>query len=520
MSTHRLTTIGRIALTIPLLVPTAPKAAEPAAGLSRFEVAQLVSPEEAARRKKEAEERAKRGGQGGQPGQQRPPEGRRSPPPGQPPGNAPQRTAPPPRNPSAGNSPFLEKRIVPPANRTTTPVPPSPNPATGLPPKVAPYVAPKAAAPVMPPKVAPYVTPKATEGKPAPAAVLPPRVAPNVMPKAPEGVRVAPSATGPASTVPSQFQRTAKPIIPPPRIEAVQQSRQTRVEAGGQRTVIREAGNRTIVQEGNRAFIRHDETERFRRLNNARTLQRPGGITETFYVRPDGVRVITEVDRNGHLLRRYRRGPDGREHYLVDNRRFWRNAGIAVGIGAVGTLIALNLRPPTVTIPRERYIVEYDRVNDDEIYDTLVAPPVEMLDRVYSLEEVRGSWELRQRMRRVDLDSINFDFGVSEVGPDQYGKLERLAKAIHRVLRDNPDSVFLIEGHTDAVGNEVDNLSLSDRRAQSVAQILTENFGIPPENLVTQGYGEQHLKVDTREAERANRRVSVRNVTALMAERR
>jgi len=31
-------------------------------------------------------------------------------------------------------------------------------------------------------------------------------------------------------------------------------------------------------------------------------------------------------------------------------------------------------------------------------------------------------------MRRVDLDSINFEFGAWEVTPDQYGKLERVAR--------------------------------------------------------------------------------------------
>jgi hypothetical protein len=41
----------------------------------------------------------------------------------------------------------------------------------------------------------------------------------------------------------------------------------------------------------------------------------------------------------------------------------------------------------------------------------------------------------------------------------------------------------------DAVGSDIDNLSLSDRRAQSVASVLTQNFQVPPENLTTQGYG-------------------------------
>jgi hypothetical protein len=61
----------------------------------------------------------------------------------------------------------------------------------------------------------------------------------------------------------------------------------------------------------------------------------------------------------------------------------------------------------------------------------------------------------------------------------------------------NPSEVFLVEGHTDAVGSEIDNLSLSDRRAESVALVLTQQFAVPAENLTTQGYGEQNLKVPT-----------------------
>jgi len=56
----------------------------------------------------------------------------------------------------------------------------------------------------------------------------------------------------------------------------------------------------------------------------------------------------------------------------------------------------------------------------------------------------------------------------------------------------------MVEGHTDAVGQDVDNLSLSDRRAEAVAVALTEQFQVPAENLVTQGYGEQYLKVRVR----------------------
>jgi outer membrane protein OmpA-like peptidoglycan-associated protein len=291
-----------------------------------------------------------------------------------------------------------------------------------------------------------------------------------------------------------------------------------RVEKGGDRKVIQEPGGRFIVKEHNRTIVRHDESERFLRRPGARSEPRPDGTVETFYIGRNGVRVVTVVDANGRLLRRFRRDRDGREYNIIDNRRFYRNVGIGLGIGALG-IIALNLPPPRVTIPYDRYIVDYDRVSDDDLYDTLMAPPIEALDRPYSLEEIRDNYELRARVRSIDIDSIYFDSGAWEVTPDQYDKLRRIARAILRVLESNPEAVFLIAGYTDAVGSDEDNASLSDRRASAVADVLADRFDVPAENVVTQGYGEQYLKIDTQEPEPRNRRVSIQNVSGLMAER-
>ena len=49
--------------------------------------------------------------------------------------------------------------------------------------------------------------------------------------------------------------------------------------------------------------------------------------------------------------------------------------------------------------------------------------------------------------------------------------------------------------------------------------MLTDRFDVPAENVVTQGYGEQYLKIDTQGPEPRNRRVSIQNVSGLMAER-
>jgi outer membrane protein OmpA-like peptidoglycan-associated protein len=352
------------------------------------------------------------------------------------------------------------------------------------------------------------VAPPPSQGVPPPGFQKPPAMA-----KPPSGPAGPAAGAPPPPRAPFASQGTAVK-----RFEEVQKGRHERVEDGGRRKVIEEPGNRFIVKENNRAIIRHDETARFLGRPGAQSQRHPDGSVETFYVRPDGVRIVSVVDGHGRLLRRFRRDRDGREHSIIDNRRFYRNVAIGVGIGALG-IVALNLLPPRVTIPYDRYVVDYDRASDDDLYDTLYAPPIEDLDRAYSLDEIRYNYELRARVRSIDIDTVNFEFGAWEVPPDQYDKLERAARAILRVLRDNPEAVFLIEGHTDAVGSDEDNLSLSDRRAQSVAEILTETYGVPPENLVTQGYGEQYLKVNTQGPEPRNRRVSIRNITGLMAER-
>jgi outer membrane protein OmpA-like peptidoglycan-associated protein len=318
--------------------------------------------------------------------------------------------------------------------------------------------------------------------------------------------------TGPATVSP----RPQGPGLK--RLEDVRKARIERVEDGGRLKVIQEPGNRYIIRQNNRIVVRSDEAERFRRRPGAKSEKRGDGNVETSYERRDGVRIVTVVDGHGRLLRRYRRHRDGREHNIIDNRRFYRGVAVGVGVAALG-IIALNLPPPHVNIPEEQYNVDYDDASDDDLYETLDAPPIEDLERSYSLDEIRDNYELRARLRSINIDGINFDFGSWEIPPDQHWKLERIARAILRVLDRNPDAVFLIAGHTDAVGSEEDNASLSARRATAVAEVLADQFGVPDENLVTQGYGEQHLKIDTQEPEPRNRRVSVQNITRLMAER-
>jgi len=273
----------------------------------------------------------------------------------------------------------------------------------------------------------------------------------------------------------------------------------------GDRLVIREP-DRVIIREGDRAIIRHNETNRFLFGGREVGVDRRGTETTTIVERPDGTRIITVTDDDGRLIRRVRRYGDGREIIIIDSRDNWQP----------GATYFVDLPPPVVRMPRERYILEAERAPPEVIYEVLMAPPVERIDRRYTLEQIRYSLPLRDRMPRIDIDTINFDSGSWEIAPDQINRLAVIANAMNRVVSRNPAEVFLIEGHTDAVGSDVDNLSLSDRRAESAALALTERFHIPPENLTTQGYGEQYLKIQTEAPERQNRRVTVRRITPLL----
>ena len=127
-------------------------------------------------------------------------------------------------------------------------------------------------------------------GQPAPG----PRIGPPLNPNAPvQGVApVAPKAPGGAAAAFKQG-----PGGPPIRFQDVQKARKERVEPDGRR-IIEEPGNRLIVKQGDRTVIRHDETERFRHAGrDVKSERRPDGHTETFYVCPDGMRIVSH---NGH----------------------------------------------------------------------------------------------------------------------------------------------------------------------------------------------------------------------------
>jgi outer membrane protein OmpA-like peptidoglycan-associated protein len=168
--------------------------------------------------------------------------------------------------------------------------------------------------------------------------------------------------------------------------------------------------------------------------------------------------------------------------------------------------------------PNQQDDVYAAEVDDEELEDVLVAAPRRKIDRRYTVEEVEASPDLREALPRIEIDTVRFGFNEAFVRPEEVGNLDRIGEIMERVLSKHPREVFLIEGHTDAVGSDASNLTLSRQRAAAIKKALTTYYVIEPQNLQTVGYGERYLKIPTAEAEQENRRVSVSRATSVLGE--
>jgi outer membrane protein OmpA-like peptidoglycan-associated protein len=340
-------------------------------------------------------------------------------------------------------------------------------------------------------------------------------------PENPEGTE---QAAAPPSQQSSETATTEKPSLQifkdlPP----IEGPKIVTVAPEGSEVVEQEDEKRVIVREDGQMTIKHDDNDRFRRRGEEIKVEEgQANSTVTTVKRPNGTEVITVRNASGDILQRYRKDKNGEIEILIGDRDLagrprqqQNNLGPRSGPGN-GFDFSKTMPKLRIQIPQDQYIVGSQGASRSKIEQALVAPPVEAIERAYSLEEIRRSERLRAKLRRIDVDTVNFEFGADTIAEDQVPQLQAMGNALAAIISDDPNEVFLIEGHTDAVGSDLANLGLSDRRAESIAVILTYYFDIPPENLVTQGYGEQYLKVLTATPERLNRRVSVRRITPLL----
>lgn len=125
-------------------------------------------------------------------------------------------------------------------------------------------------------------------------------------------------------------------------------------------------------------------------------------------------------------------------------------------------------------------------------------------DLIINLLPMRSGAEVR-------LDNVFFDFGKYDLKPESEPELRFLLN----YLQQNPRLQVEIQGHTDDVGRDADNLRLSQQRADAVRNWLIDR-GTAPERLQAKGYGEsQPLAPNDSEAGRALNRRTAFKVLAL-----
>ncbi|MBA4352361.1 MAG: hypothetical protein C0427_14090 [Rhodobacter sp.] len=265
--------------------------------------------------------------------------------------------------------------------------------------------------------------------------------------------------------------------------------------------VVSNTGDRVVVQRGNGDYYlyRDDDTLLRRPGSNVRTESFRDGSTRTIVERGDGTQIVTIRDATGRVLRRATYDELGREIVLIDDLYPEERIDVA-----------------TLPAPRGRVISLSTSEEDALLRARMAALDAQEVGRSFSLRQIRDIPQVRQLAATVDVNTITFDSGSAAIKAGQAESLASLGRFMQSMIDENPNEIFLIEGHTDAVGPAQLNLTLSDRRAESVALALTEYFDVPPENLVVQGYGESDLRIKTQEAERQNRRVAVRVITPLL----
>ncbi|PTX01900.1 OmpA family protein [Pararhodobacter aggregans] len=265
------------------------------------------------------------------------------------------------------------------------------------------------------------------------------------------------------------------------------------------REVVGTSPDRVVVRDrnGHLQVLRDDDAILRQPGSEVTTRRYSDGSSETVVLQRDGSQVVTVRNAEARVVKRVVIHPDGSRTILFDDTQTYEPVVIA------------DLPEPNRQAPRQ-----VDPQDERALRVALESQaPV---GRAFSLNQIRQIDRVRYLAPAAQVQNITFDTGSAAISPDEARNLLALGELMTSMIAENPNEVFLIEGHTDAVGSDVMNLTLSDRRAESVARALTEYFGVSPANMVLQGYGESDLRIRTEAAERENRRVVVRRITPLL----
>ena len=125
-----------------------------------------------------------------------------------------------------------------------------------------------------------------------------------------------------------------------------------------------------------------------------------------------------------------------------------------------------------------------------------------------NLKVAEGGVDLRKKLLsdgKISTNGILFDSGSANIQPQSMG----IIRQIYQVLQQDSSIKLKIAGHTDADGDDSQNMQLSEKRAEAVKNILVSVYNVSSDRLSTEGKGETEPvgDNDTADGKAQNRRV-------------
>jgi OOP family OmpA-OmpF porin len=171
--------------------------------------------------------------------------------------------------------------------------------------------------------------------------------------------------------------------------------------------------------------------------------------------------------------------------------------GFAVAMGAVLVLSAASMSPASAQAPvtTESIIDKLSGLETPPDLD-VAALRQQLLDRIKSKADgiaLKRPPVAPQLLKLPQLKfEVQFDPDSPVIRPQSYQTIGRIADALY-----DPSLLpytFLVVGNNDATGRREVSLALSQRRADSIRDVLVNTFKVSPKRIRSIGLGEEQLQ--------------------------
>ncbi len=148
--------------------------------------------------------------------------------------------------------------------------------------------------------------------------------------------------------------------------------------------------------------------------------------------------------------------------------------------GNYAVIVKNNQQDVMLTVKKQGFAFDSKLIQKEELENT-----------DHKLKDVDLSVKELKTGEAYTINDILYPINSADLSDDS----KFILKTFARFLNENPTLSILIQGHTDDVGDEKQNMILSENRARGVKEYLV-SLGINSKRLTSKGYGESTPKVD------------------------